>query len=185
MATKTKLNIYELLLLTPEEANKMLREEFWKEIPDLELIGDILAYTLVDVNVKDNGGRTALVFAADWGNEKLVELLLNHPEIDVNLRPKEGYGPLMRAANGGFEKCVKLLLGHPGIDVNVQTGSNWTALMIAAYNENVKCVDMLLNHPGIDITLKNKGGNTAWDLIDKRTKKGKLIKVLFQNINPA
>ena len=90
MQTKTKPDIFEIMVLTPEEATKMLWEELEKDNPDLELIKDILAYSPVDVKVRDYWDLTALIVAAKDGKEKCVELLLNHPGIDVNVQNKYG-----------------------------------------------------------------------------------------------
>jgi ankyrin repeat protein len=126
MQNETKLNIYELLLLTPEEANKLFSKEFWKEKPDLELIGDILAYSPVDVNLQDRYGWTALMRAAN--KEEYIELLLNHPGIDVNVQTESGTTALMWAAYNENEKVVELLLNHPGIDITLKNKGGNTAL---------------------------------------------------------
>ena len=132
MQTETKLNIYELLLLTPKEASELFWEELEKDNPDLELIEDILTYSLaVDVNVQTKGGWTALMHAAVWGKEKLVEMFLNHPQIDVNVQDEKGNTALMFAARGEDERTIELLLNHPGIDVNVQDKWGRTAWSLA------------------------------------------------------
>jgi ankyrin repeat protein len=127
MQTENKLEIYELLVLTPEEASELLFEELKKKRPDLELIEDILTYTLVDVNLQDKWGWTALMLATIMGKEKFIELLLNHPGIDVNLQDYDGWTALMGAAAMEREKCVELLLKHPGIDVTLKNHKGFTA----------------------------------------------------------
>jgi ankyrin repeat protein len=72
------------------QAIELLIEEIKKEDPDLELIKDILEYSVVDVNGKYSGGKTALMFAASSGKAKSVELLLKHPKINVNVQTKIG-----------------------------------------------------------------------------------------------
>jgi ankyrin repeat protein len=131
MQTENKLEIYELLVLTSEEANKLFSKEFWKERPDLQLIEDILAYISVDVNVQDEDGNTALMNAAYMGKEKCVELLLGYPGIDVNLQDYDGWTALMWAADRGEEKPVELLLNHPGIKVNMEDEGGQTAWDLA------------------------------------------------------
>jgi ankyrin repeat protein len=126
MQTETKLNIYELFCLTPEEASELLFEELKKKRPDLELIEDILTYTLVDVNVQGKWGYTALMLAAVWGKEKLVEMFLNHPKIDVNLQDEDGMTALILAVSTENEKYIELLLNHPGIDVTLKNHKGFT-----------------------------------------------------------
>jgi ankyrin repeat protein len=150
MQTETKLNIYELLLLEPEEANKMLLKESREVNPDIQVIEDILAYTLVDVNARNEDGWTALMWAAHMGNEKVVELLLNHPGIDVNLQNESGWTALMYGAFWGKEKSVELLLNHPGIDDNLRRNDGQIALVIAADQKKTKCVELIKQH------IKNK-----------------------------
>jgi ankyrin repeat protein len=85
-----KLEIYEYMVLTPEEATELFWEELEKDNPDLQVIEDILAYSPIDVNMQDRYGWTALIEAMYRRNEKCVELLLNHPGIDVNLQDEDG-----------------------------------------------------------------------------------------------
>jgi len=42
-----------------------------------------------DVNVKDNSGMTALMWAADWGHSEIVKLLLDEGA-DVNAKDNSG-----------------------------------------------------------------------------------------------
>ena len=134
MQTETKPDIFEILTSTPEEVHKMLIEELKKDEPDLELIDDILTYTLVDVNAQDERGGAALMYAASEGKEKLLELLLSHPGIDVNLQDQEHWTALMKAAFYERENCIKLLLNQPMIDVNVRSVGGWTAWGLTTYS---------------------------------------------------
>jgi ankyrin repeat protein len=173
-----KLNQYELFRLTPEEATEMLWEELKKYEPDLQFIEDIFAYSPIDVNLQDKGGWTALMWTALFGNEKSLELLLNHPGIDVNEQDRNGWTALIYTACWGKTKCVELLLNHPGIDVNVQDNGGRTALMLAADMGNEKLVELLLNHPGIDVNVQDKWGRTAWDMASG------YIRLKFPQLNP-
>jgi len=160
-------SIYELITMAEYQAIELLIEEINKENPDLELIKDILDYSVVDINSKDSDDRTALMWATIKEptyekDEKVVELLLKHPQIDVNVQTLSGSTALMYATYWGKEKCVELLLNHPGIDVNLQNERGYTALMLAADNGYEKCVELLLNHPGINKIIKDKRSKTAW-----------------------
>jgi ankyrin repeat protein len=120
-------SVYDLITMDVNQVFDLLKREMSKGNPDLELIKDILAYTVVDINSKDSNGWTALMLAADWGKSKSVELLLNHPGIDVNVQTENGTTALMWVAYNENEKVVELLLNHPGIDVNMQDRWGWTA----------------------------------------------------------
>jgi hypothetical protein len=134
MQTETKPDIFEILTSTPEEVHKMLIEELKKDEPDLELIDDILTYTLVDVNAQDERGWTALMRSARREDEKCLKLLLNHPGIDVNLQSEDGWTALIHAVMYERENCIKLLLNQPMIDVNVRSVGGWTAWGLTTYS---------------------------------------------------
>jgi len=119
MAKKKKTDIFDIMVLTPEEASKMLLEEAKKETPDLQVIEDLLVHTLADVNIKDEWGWTALMNAAASKNVKCVELLLNRPGIDVNVQDKDGWTALVGAIEMLDYVSVKLLL-EAGANPNLQ-----------------------------------------------------------------
>jgi ankyrin repeat protein len=121
------ISVYELITMGANQVLNLLIEEIQKENPDLDLIRDILDYSLVDVNGKDSNGWTALMRSANWGKEKSLKLLLNQPGIDVNVQDGIGWTALMLAARWGKEKSVELLLKHPDIDVTLETEYGRTA----------------------------------------------------------
>jgi ankyrin repeat protein len=125
-------SIYELITMSPYQAHDLLMNEILKGNPDLELIKDILEYSVIDINSQDSKGWTALIYAADMGNEKCVELLLNHPGIDVNVQNKGGWTALVHAAYMGREKCVELLLKHPTINVKLKNEFGHTAWSVTS-----------------------------------------------------
>lgn len=63
-------------------------------------------------------------------NDRLVSLLLDHPQLSVNLRGLDGYTALIRAA-GDRADYVAMLLSHPQIDPNLATYFGTTALTYA------------------------------------------------------
>jgi ankyrin repeat protein len=131
----------------------------------------------VDVNAQNNCGFTALLHSIRKGkySDKLVELLLKHPNINPNLKDRDNeFTALMNAARySGYdstERCVELLLNHPDTDPNIQETVGYTALMIAARRvsegtSTERTVEMLAKHPKVDVYMKTGGdyGNTALD----------------------
>ena len=107
-------SIYEIIIMTPENAGKVLYDECMKESPDMELIKNILELSPVDVNLQDKGGYTALMWASWKGRTEIVKLLLERPEILVNLQNEWGLTALMLAS--GHRKIENLIKDHPNFN---------------------------------------------------------------------
>ena len=69
----------------------------------------LLEHPNVHINCKDINGRTALMWAAEQGNEGILAMLLKE-DIDINLRDKDGHNALMLAAELGHVDVVTQLL---------------------------------------------------------------------------
>ena len=70
----------------------------------------------VELNLKDNGGRTALLFAGYEGHADVVKLLIEHDGVELNLKDDNGQTVLSRAASQGHAEVVKLLLEQKDIE---------------------------------------------------------------------
>jgi ankyrin repeat protein len=105
-----------------------------------------------EIDKPDECGRTALIWASDFGHEKVVQILLN-AGADVNAQAqgvRDGNSnALYEASAGGHEKVVQILVDR-GADVNAQGARYGTALSIASAGSNEKIVQMLLDR-GADI----------------------------------
>ena len=110
-----------------------------------------------------------LMFACRYSNiissNKIVKILLEHPNVDVNLQDKEGWTALMMASNSNINstrETIKILLEHPNIDINLQNRNGMSALMMAShcsytYNDPTeKTLKMLLEHPNINVNLQDR-----------------------------
>jgi ankyrin repeat protein len=62
-----------------------------------------------DPDTRDTNGRTPLSYAAENGNELVVDLLLKY-DVALNVKCKDGWTPLCRAIEGGSAAVVQLLL---------------------------------------------------------------------------
>ncbi|OUM64989.1 hypothetical protein PIROE2DRAFT_60293 [Piromyces sp. E2] len=145
-----------------------------------ELVELLLKEPSIDVNIRDEYGRTVLTYSVqrtkglkrellqrpdimeflDYSQKEIVEVLLKHPGIDVNVQDNKKVTPLMYATIYGRLKTVKLLLKHPKIDVNIQNRIGGTALICASEIGQKNIVELLINQPGIDINLQdNKGAS--------------------------
>lgn len=84
-----------------------------------------------NVNLTNEKGRTALMFAAFYGSVPITEMLLrNGANPNVIPNDKEGKTALMAAASKGYTEVVELLLKY-NADPNLRNRKNKTALSYA------------------------------------------------------
>lgn len=121
-----------------------------------------------DVNA-DEGGRTALYFAAQGGDAAIVGMLLKH-DAAVDGKGTHVQTALMAAAEGGHRAIVQTLLQH-GADIDAQDVAGWTPIVYAARQGNETCVRQLLGR-GASITLKGKDGETLAQMVNYPGTKG-------------
>lgn len=154
---------------------------------------ELLLANKVDVNARDDDGRTPLLSAAVAGYREVVEVLLaNHAEIDA--KDKKGRSALQVAAYWGQQDVAKLLLGskaefgihdvaacgeigkvnallaeNPGLASKVDSDGN-TPLHGAARNDHKDVVKVLLAH-GAEVNAKDNEGATPLHLAAGRGNK--------------
>ncbi|KAI4122830.1 MAG: hypothetical protein LQ347_006373, partial [Umbilicaria vellea] len=67
---------------------------------------------------KISHGSTPLSQAASNGEDKIVRMLLAHPDIEINVADRLGSTALHSAARWGYDETIKLLLTCRDIDIN-------------------------------------------------------------------
>jgi ankyrin repeat protein len=83
----------------------------------------------VDVNARNNNGKTPLFLTAfSRGHTDIIKLLLDHGA-DVNAKEHNGETPLHSAALNASEDSTELLLSH-GADVNAKDNKGRTPLQM-------------------------------------------------------
>ena len=98
-----------------------------------------------DVNVRADGGITALHVASTFNQTAAVRVLLAAASVLVDARDEKGITPLFLAAQHGFDEIVELLLGA-GADANAAEKEDATSpLMVAAVNGHAAVVVALLS----------------------------------------
>lgn len=99
----------------------------------LKTASGILSRCKSALNLQDNAGRTALHYAVENGNRRMVNLLLRHNQADVNIQDASGHTPLHIAIlKRDISICEIVLEQSPGSAMssdNIQTA--W-ALTISA-----------------------------------------------------
>ena len=135
-----------------------------------------------DVNERDSTGTTPLIWAARYGHEEVVRLLLRQKHIQLDQQDaNSGRTALSWAAGNGHEGVVRLFLGprfaNPGsIDclggeaagaaggrhVNPDSSCKYgqTPLSWAARNGHERTVELLLAHKDVNPDSPSKSGRT-------------------------
>jgi ankyrin repeat protein len=95
----------------------------------------LLAYSDVDVKVKNDYSETALHLASQWPNipADLFKMILEKSTYVINAQDKDGKTALHLAVLFKSEIAVKGLLAHNDVDVNIQNNRNATALIYVSY----------------------------------------------------
>ncbi|WYZ38338.1 hypothetical protein EsH8_III_000252 [Colletotrichum jinshuiense] len=133
----------------------------------------------VNVNSKDNDGRTPLSQAAQNGHEPVVKMLLNTGKVDVDSRDNDGWTPLFWAARSGHAEVVKMLLNTGKVDVDSRDNDGWTPLSWAAMNDHIKVVKVLLNTGIVDVDPRQH--NYGWTPLSRAASGGhaEVVKMLL------
>lgn len=118
------------------------------------------------VDIQDNKGWTALMFAVSQKRKDIVKLLLEKKFIvskkkKTDIKNKEGQTALMLAVSKGDLEIVNFLI-KKGADVNAVDNNGKTPLMFAANSGNEGIVQALLKKKS-DVNTKDKSGKTALD----------------------
>ncbi|KAL9623115.1 MAG: hypothetical protein Q9160_002629 [Pyrenula sp. 1 TL-2023] len=126
-----------------------------------EALLDLLLSKEADVNVRTNGGQTALFFACSKNSLQVARKLISH-KASTRVRDKRGQLPLMRAAAIGSVPIVQLLLSNKS-PLNASDMDGLTALH-HAIGEGHGVVAVELLKAGAEIDKRDADGRLAIDL---------------------
>ena len=128
------------------------------------------------INMQNNNGWTALMFASDNRQTKTITLLLEHGA-DTGIQGKKrshvhGYEEttltaLMHASRRGYTEIAKLLLDYKA-EINMQNNKGWTALMFASNKGYIETATLLLER-GADVEIQRKESSLGYKEINKLT----------------
>ncbi len=115
------------------------------------------------VDVTDNTGKNALMYACIHGNPDLVEVLAKHSSAALNTVDTENhYSALMHAVSNQHTEAVRRLLRHANIDSNLASKDEQkTALMIAADGGDPDLTRLVVYHKGTDLNKRDLKKQTA------------------------
>ncbi|XP_053149552.1 serine/threonine-protein phosphatase 6 regulatory ankyrin repeat subunit C isoform X2 [Hemicordylus capensis] len=121
-----------------------------------------LAETLVNLDVRDHKGRTALYLATERGSTECVEVLTSHGASALVKEKKKKWTPLHAAAAYGNTDSLHLLIDSgERVDItDVMDVHGQTPLMLAIMNGHVDCVHLLLEK-GSTVDAADRRGRTA------------------------
>jgi ankyrin repeat protein len=98
----------------------------------------------IDVNARDDNGRTTLHRAAYDGFPAVVKILLDRGA-DIDARDREGATALWWVSGIGRRDSATILVDK-GADLTAQANDGTTALSRAKYNSDKAMIDFLLAH---------------------------------------
>ena len=115
----------------------------------------------ININYKDENGNTALHYACDEGNLKIVEILLE-VKCDPNIKNIHKQTPLHLSAKRGYFDISKLLIEH-GAQLNLYDSEKNTPIHYVCQNNSVELLIFFLTKRPI-INVKNIYEKTPKDL---------------------
>ena len=111
------------------------------------------------VNHANSDGNTALHFATAFGNDSLVNVLMD-AGAKADAKDKQGFTPLMVATSENFNSTAELLVSY-GADLNAVNDQGYSALSIAILNGNVYLAELFLLN-GADGNLLSREARDHW-----------------------
>lgn len=121
-------------------------------------ITKVLLDSGADVHLKDDKGKTALIWAVIKNNLEVIKLLIaGHADVDAT--DKYGESTFLIAAFKGNVEILKFL-STAGADIHLKNSRGETALIQATDRGNIEAVKHLIE-AGLDINAKNKDGESA------------------------
>ena len=132
----------------------------WKKVRQNSLTEEppASAWDVVDVDKRDEKGRTALLNVAEKGDDKMVRLLIIQ-RASPDVCATDGQSPLYLACRAGSLECARLLLTRQRSVANKQANNGFTPLYIAASKGYMPLVQLLLEEKA-DVNLNAKDGRS-------------------------
>jgi ankyrin repeat protein len=150
----------------------------------LDVVKRLLEESKIDVNKKDDAGRTAFYVACEKGYLKIVEALLSHQSIKPNICIPNGMTPLAIAyssVNGRRHMAVtKRLLSDKKYNPNQITEKCWPPFIIACDMGDENIVESLLARKKLKIMQTDSWGRNGLHTACKKAHE-KVVKKLLKD----
>uniref|UniRef100_A0A667YI80 Ankyrin repeat and sterile alpha motif domain containing 3 n=1 Tax=Myripristis murdjan TaxID=586833 RepID=A0A667YI80_9TELE len=131
-------------LLRPEELDVPLDLHTACSIGQYDVVAECIKKKTVDLDGKNVGGWTPLMYAAYIGHDNIANLLLE-AGVSVNATTSKGLTPLMLAASCGNESIAYFLL-QQGAELELKDSRGWTALLHCTSTGHQQMVKFLLDN---------------------------------------
>jgi ankyrin repeat protein len=132
----------------------------------------------LDVNQRDQFGKTPLYWAVKVNNPEIVKLLLARDDINVKQTNNNGITPLHWAVTNKNLEIIKLLLAREDININQTNQSGSTPLHWALQDDNLEVVKLFLGHKHINVNQGDEFSKTPlhWAI---NTNNAEIVKLLL------
>ncbi|XP_070846911.1 ankyrin repeat and SAM domain-containing protein 3 isoform X1 [Chaetodon trifascialis] len=141
-------------LVRPEELDVPLDLHTACSIGQYDVVAECIKKREVDLDGKNMGGWTPLMYASYIGHDNIANLLLE-AGVDVNAATAKGLTPLMLAASCGNESIAYFLL-QQGAELELKDSRGWTALFHCTSTGHQQMVKFLLDN-NADTNVKEPG----------------------------
>ncbi|KAF1374011.1 hypothetical protein PFLUV_G00244850 [Perca fluviatilis] len=141
-------------LVRPEELDVPLDLHTACSIGQYDVVAECIQKGEVDLNGKNIGGWTPLMYASYIGHDNIANLLLE-AGVNVNATTSKGLTPLMLAASCGNESIAYFLL-QQGAELELKDSRGWTALFHCTSTGHQQMVRFLLDN-NADANVKEPG----------------------------
>ncbi|KAK7919745.1 hypothetical protein WMY93_011029 [Mugilogobius chulae] len=131
-------------LVRPEELDVPLDLHTACSIGQYDVVAESIKKGEVDLDRKNFGGWTPLMYAAYIGHDNIANLLLE-AGVNVNATTAKGLSPLMLAASCGNESIAYFLL-QQGAELEMKDVRGWTALFHCTSAGHQQMVKFLLDN---------------------------------------
>ncbi|XP_067661682.1 ankyrin repeat domain-containing protein 50-like [Haliotis asinina] len=124
---------------------------------DVEVVKYVLSENMLNINSREQCGRTAVMLAAENGHKDLVVVLADNGA-DVSLVDRTGDNILHCACRGGGVEVVKYILSKKMVYIDSKGHYDKTPVMLAGRNGHTEVVKLLVNY-GANLSLRDTYGH--------------------------